>query len=159
MLLRVFKERRGNTFIETLLVLPVFLMIFFFLVEMGFLVYDWAVVNYATASAAARAASEGGFSEDTRLEIADYLGRWTVNSKDLSVDYLASAPYYSPGTIVVWGTPAGVNVQRGVQVVVGVMYPVGFKTFLVGALGNWLVQEENLVLKTRAAAVSEAYFE
>ncbi|SMB95728.1 TadE-like protein [Thermanaeromonas toyohensis ToBE] len=159
MVLRFLKDERGNSLIEALLVLPLFLILFFLLIEMGFVVYDWAVVNYATASAAAKASSEGRFSETIRQETAAYLKQWTVNGKDLGVDFLAGAPYYSSDTMVIWGTPAGMNVQRGQEIVVGVVYPVRFKTFLVGALGQWLIQEEQLTLKTRAVTTSEAFFE
>lgn len=155
----LLRGERGNSLIEALLVLPVFLMIFFLLTEMGFVVYDWAVVNYATASAAARASSEGRFSESIRQETAAYLRQWTVNGKEMAVDFLAGAPYYSGDTIVIWGTPAGTNVQRGQEIVVGVVYPVRFKTFLVGTLGQWLIREEQLTLKTRATAISEEFFE
>ncbi|WP_172839065.1 TadE/TadG family type IV pilus assembly protein [Thermanaeromonas toyohensis] len=107
--MRFLKYERGNSLIEALLVLPLFLMLFFLLIEIDFVVCDWAAVNYATASAAAKASSEGRFSESIRQETSSYLKQWTANGKDPGVDFLAGAPYYSSDTLVIWGTPAGMN--------------------------------------------------
>lgn len=150
---------RGNVLVETLLTLPVFLILFFGLVEFGFMMYDWAVINYAAATTAARAAVDGKFSQELRLEMANFLSQWTSRGADLGFDYLAETPYSSEDRVVVWGTGPDVEVQRGSQIEVGVVYPVRFQTFVAEALAGWTVGEKNLALKARAVAASEAFYE
>ncbi|MGI9951345.1 TadE/TadG family type IV pilus assembly protein [Moorellaceae bacterium AZ2] len=153
------RSGRGNVFVEAIITLPIFLILLFGLLEFGFLMYDWAVLNYATATTAARAAVEGKFSEDLRLDLANFVNQWTSRGSDLNFDYLAELPYTSEETVVVWGTDPAVQVQRGGEIEVGVVYPVRFRTLVVEAMAGWTVQEKNLALKTRAVAASEVFYE
>jgi hypothetical protein len=154
----VGRARRGNVFVETLITLPVFLMLFFGLVEFGFMMYDWAVINYVAATTAARAAMDGKFSQELRLEAANFIRDWTSRGEDVAVDCLAEAPYSSGSTVVVYGTDPDLTVQRGAEIEVGVVYPVRLRT-LAGAVAGWTVGEKNLFLRARAVAASEAFYE
>ncbi|MFZ5632665.1 MAG: TadE/TadG family type IV pilus assembly protein [Bacillota bacterium] len=78
---RLMRDGRGSPSLEALFVLPVILMLFFMVVETGFIMCDWATVNYAAASAAVNAAREGKFSEGVRSGTADYLRDWTTNGR------------------------------------------------------------------------------
>lgn len=156
---KILKNERGSQFIELLIVLPFLLMIFFMIVEMGFVMYDFVTVNYAATTAAAEAARAGGFTNEVRSEIGDYLKNWTTAGETLNLDAQATIPSPEDNTIVVWGPPPGEVFQRGSTIEVGVIYPVKFKTLLVDRFCRWMVQEENLTLKARAAALSEVYFE
>lgn len=156
---RMLRSRRGNAFVEALFVLPVYIFFIVAILESGFLVYNWAVVNYATSSAAVKAAVQGQFTPAIRQEAADYLRDWTLDGKTMNGDYMALSPRVEGNTIVVWGTDPNQRVHRGGNVVVGIVYPVRFKLLSVGGLGSWLVQQYDLTLKTRAVVMSERYFE
>jgi Flp pilus assembly protein TadG len=155
----ILKNERGSQFIELLIVMPFLLMIFFMIVEMGFVMYDFVTVNYAAATAAVEAARAGEFSDEIRAEIGDYLKDWTTTGKTLDLDIHATAPVPEDNTIIVWGPPSGQIFQRGNTIEVGVIYPVKFKSIVVDSFCRWLVKEENITLKSRAAALSEVYFE
>jgi len=43
MLIRLHRNRRGQAFVESLFVIPLLFMLFIFIVEMGFLMYNWTV--------------------------------------------------------------------------------------------------------------------
>lgn len=155
----MIRSRRGSQTIEMLFVLPVLLMLFFMTVEMGFLMYDFVTVNYAAASAAVEAARKGKFDGEVRQEIAAYLHDWTTEGKRFAVDPWATSPAAQNDTIVLWGPDPDQAFERGSVIEVGVVYPVRFKTFLIDGLARWLVQENVLSLKARAAALSEVHFE
>jgi len=155
----VIRSRRGSQTVEMLFVLPVLLMLFFMTVEMGFVMYDFVTVNYAAASAAVEAARKGKFDGEVRQEIATYLRDWTTEGKRFAVDPWATSPAAQDNTIVVWGPDPNQAFERGSVIEVGVVYPVRFKTFMIDGLARWLVQENVLSLKARAAALSEVHFE
>ena len=155
----MIRDKRGSYSLEALFNLPVFIMLFFLIFETGFLMYDWAVVNYAASSAAVLACKEGQFSESIRSETAQYLRQWTSNGKDLSYDIYADSPYESQNTVVIWGTDPSLRVQRGGTITVGVVYPVHFKSFIVNAMAKWLVQDNRITLKAGATGSSEVFFE
>lgn len=155
------RRRKGSVTLEMLANLPILLIILTFIIEGGFIMYDWAVINYATASAAVNAAANGGFSEAIRLQTADYLQRWTSEGKDIEFYVLAEqSPESGSGNeAVVWGTDPEFKVQRGEDIEVGVYYPIKFKVFIMDALSNFLVQENHIALRAHAVAPSEVYFE
>lgn len=157
--MKALRSCRGNAFVEALFVLPVYIFFVVAILESGFLVYDWVAVNYATSSAAVKAAVQGQFTPAIRQEAADYLRDWTVDGKSMNRDYMALSPRVESNTVVVWGTDPNQTVQRGGSIVVGVVYPVRFKILSVGGFGKWLVQQYDLSLKTRAVVMSERYFE
>lgn len=159
MIARLMRDGRGSPSLEALFVLPVILMLFFMIVETGFIMYDWATVNYAAASAAVSAAREGKFSEGVRSGTADYLRDWTTNGRAFIYDETATDPYEDSGTVVIWGTAPDQNVERNSPIVVGVVYPVKFKILLADNLWKWMVKEETITLKARSAALSEVHFE
>ncbi|RKO66401.1 TadE/TadG family type IV pilus assembly protein [Desulfofundulus salinus] len=155
------KDSRGSVSIEALFIVAVLLMLFFFIVEMGFLMYDWAVVNHAASAAAVEAAMNGRFSADIRQATAEHIRKMTTEGSTMGIDALeTSLPgSVNPGTIYVYGTDPNSNVQRGGKIAVGVAYPFRFKTFLFDALGRWLIGENQIVLKAGMTAASEVYFE
>lgn len=159
MIAKLMRDRRGSPSLEALFVLPVILMLFFMIVETGFIMYDWATVNYAAASAAVSAAREGRFSEAVRSDAAGYIRDWTTGGKALAYDYTATEPYEDAGTVVIWGTGSDQNVERNSPIVVGVVYPVKFKILLADNIWKWMVKQEAFTLKARAVALSEVHFE
>lgn len=158
MIFRLVRDRRGSQFLETLFVLPVVFMLFFMVFETGFIMYDWASVNYAAASAAVNAAKTGRFSHEVRSETADYIRSWTTNGERFFYDETATGFYESNDTVVVWGTDPGRNVERNGIIVAGVAYPVKFKVMLIDRLWRWIVQEETFTLKAQFSAKSEVHF-
>ncbi|NLX02679.1 MAG: hypothetical protein GXY40_09150 [Syntrophomonadaceae bacterium] len=154
------KNKRGQAFIELLLVLPLFLLIFAVIIEMGFIMYDFAVIHYAASTAAVEAARQGDFTTSTQQRTADYLTQWTSNK---TVQGVAFAPEYSSPTttdqIIICAPTSGVKYQRGNVMSVKIIYPVKFKLFFIDSLANWALKEEHLTLKSQAIAMSEEYFE
>lgn len=159
MISKLMRDRRGSPSLEALFVLPVILMLFFMIVETGFIMYDWTTVNYAAASAAVSAAKEGKFSGEVRSDAAGYIHDWTTGGRALAYDYTATEPYEDAGTVVIWGTGSEQNVERNNPIVVGVVYPVKFKILLADNIWKWVVKEEVITLKARAVALSEVHFE
>lgn len=155
------KDSRGSVSIEALFIVAILLMLFFFIVEMGFLMYDWAVINHAASAAAVEAAMNGRFSAGIRQAMAEHIRKMTTEGNAMGTDASGTSPPGSvnPGIIYVYGTDANMNVQRGGTITVGVAYPFRFKTFLFDALGRWLTGENQVVLKVKMTAVSEVYFE
>lgn len=154
----MLKNERGQAFIEMLFVLPLLLMLAFFIIEMGFVMYDLAVVNYAASSAAVEAARQGQFTTETGERTMAYLRDWSSNGGNFNL-VRSNVPGNDLDSIVVYGPGADEQFQRGDIITIGVCYPVRFKTFLMDALASWTVDEQELILKARASAVSEVYFE
>jgi Flp pilus assembly protein TadG len=151
--------QQGSVSLEMLFNLPLLLMIFVLIFETGFIMLDWAVVNYAAASAAVNAAANGRFSEDIRDQTIAYLRQWSTEGKKLFFVSAEESPAEGSQDAVIWGTPPDVNVQRGNDVEVGIYYPIKFKLFLVDSLMRWLTKEHQLALHAHAVAQSEVYFE
>lgn len=154
----MLKNEKGQSFIEMLLVLPLLLMVIVFFIEMGFIMYDMAVVNYAASSTVIQAAAEGQFTDTICSTTADYLHNWTSNGKELNI-IRSDSPQLDSDAIVIYGPGAGDKFQRGNIITVGVIYPIKFKIFLLNNLADWTISEDNLNLKARASAASEVYFE
>ncbi|MGI5922115.1 MAG: TadE/TadG family type IV pilus assembly protein [Syntrophomonadaceae bacterium] len=154
----MLKNERGQAFIEMLFVLPLFLMLAFFIIEMGFVMYDLAVINYAASSTAVEAARQGQFTTATGDRTMAYLRDWSSNGRNFNI-VRRSVPGKDIYSIIVYGPGAGDKFQRGDIITIGVCYPVRFKTFLMDALASWTVDEQELFLKARASAMSEVFFE
>jgi len=152
-----FKNQKGSQSIEMLIVLPLLLMMFFMIVEMGFVMYDFVSVNYVANSMAVQAATTGEFTDVIKTSGANYLRDWTVGGKNLNVSY-AQSPLQQQGTIVIWGPESGTKFNRGQTITVGVVYPVQYKTFIMQGMA-WLVNQQELYLKAQASAASEVYIE
>jgi len=155
------KDCRGSVSIEALFVLPVLLMLFFFIIEMGFVMYNWAVVNHAASAAAVEAAMTGRFSTDIRQATAEHIQNWTTDGQNMGLNAMGTSPPGSVGanTIYVFGTDTNTDVQRGNKIDVGIAYPFRFRTFAFDALGRWITGENQVVLKVNMKAASEVYFE
>jgi len=155
------KDCRGSVSIEALFVLPLLLMLFFFIIEMGFVMYNWAVVNHAASAAAVEAAMTGRFSTDIRQAAAEHIRDWTTDGKSMSLNDLCTLPpgNVGPNTIYVYGTDANTDVQRGGIIDVGIAYPFKFRSFIFDALGRWATGDNQVVLKVNMKAASEVFFE
>lgn len=151
-------DKRGQAFIEMLFVLPLLLLIFFVIMEMGFVMYDFAVVNYAASSAAVEAARKGQFDDDVADRVENYLVNYSSNGKNVQVVRSEFNVTYST-QITLWGPDSGSRFQRGDIITVGVNYPVRFKLFFIDSLAKWVVDECSLTLKSSASAMSEPYIE
>ncbi|MFZ5650976.1 MAG: TadE/TadG family type IV pilus assembly protein [Bacillota bacterium] len=155
------RNRRGQAFVESLFVIPLLFMLFIFIVEMGFLMYNWSVLNFYTCSTAAVAATKGQFTDEIRLRLARNIDDWTVNSQGYIYDVTGADPPATPadGTVYIYGTDRNTPVQRGSYIQVNVNYPWRFKFFLVDGAARFIVSEESLRLKVNASVPSEIFLE
>ncbi|SFH33854.1 TadE-like protein [Desulfotomaculum arcticum] len=161
MLLKLHRDRRGQTFIEMLFVFPLLFMLFSFIVEMGFLVYDWAVLNYQCGTTAVKAATTGQLTSTLRESLAADIISWSANGKDYTYIVDGTGP---PGTkdlntVYIYGTDENTPVQRGQYITISVDYPWHYKFFLTDALASWVVSEKDLRLKVNASVPSEVFIE
>ena len=155
------KDRRGQVFIEALIVIPLLFMIFCFVIEMGYLMYNWAVINYYVCSTAEAAAIKGQFTSEVRAQLAAKVSDWTVNSQGYNYDAGGADPPGAPdnNTVYIYGTDMNTPVQRGSYINVNISYPWHFKLFLIDSLMSYVVSEDSLRLKVNAAAQSEVFIE
>lgn len=154
---KLLKDTRGLSAVELLWVMPVLFMMFLFIIESAFIMYDFAVVNYFTSTAAEKAAMEGSFNDTIRQSLQNNLRNWTSNGKKYGFDVSGTSGYYAPGVVVVYGTDRTTQVQRGDDIQVGVVYPVRFKTFIVRGTFQWVVEQTELTLKAWVVSSSEKY--
>ncbi|MFZ5632143.1 MAG: TadE/TadG family type IV pilus assembly protein [Bacillota bacterium] len=161
MLSNLHRDRRGQVFVEALIVIPLLFMLFIFIVEMGFLMYNWSVINFYTGSCAVAAATKGQFSDEIRLRLAENISDWTVNSQGLNYCVTGTDPPAAPAgdTVYIYGTDSGLQVQRGSYITVNVNYPWRFKFFIIDSLSRFAVSEENFRIKANASVPSEVFFE
>ena len=153
----LLSNQKGSQSVEMLIVLPLLLMMFFMIVEMGLVMYDFVSVNYVANSMAVQAATRGEFTDSIKGDGANYLRTWTTEGKNITVNY-AQTPQQVAGAAVIWGPPSGQKFNRGQLITVGVVYPVRFKTFVMRGLA-WLVESQDIYLKAQATAASEVYIE
>ena len=153
-------NKKGSYSLEALFVFPVILMMLIFVAELGFLMYDWAVVNYTVSSTAALAAKEGTFSTAARTSMQNYLKQWTTSGKALTYVNVSGTTYTpSPTQAIIYGTPSSSYVQYGGTITVGICFPYKFKTFTVNALSKWFIQNNQMYLRVQSSAISEVYRE
>ncbi|WP_031516945.1 TadE/TadG family type IV pilus assembly protein [Desulfofalx alkaliphila] len=155
---KLIKCEKGSIYIETLMCLPIWFMIFVFIFETSLIMYDWAVINMACKKGAVNAAIEGNLSLDIRNQVSTYVRDWTTEGKNKAISNTGTSSYYDPDTIVIYGTNATTNVQRGGEIQIGIAYPIQFKTFIVKTPANWVIEQMNISLKAKAVATSEKYF-
>lgn len=139
------------------------IMIVSFSIEIGFIMYDFATINYAASSMAVEAARKGQFDHDVYMRGAIYVHEYT-SSKDMYIDYEWSGwaywpddCMYGPGNTVFWAPRFGFKFQRGDVITVGVCYPVQFKIFFIDQLAHWIIKDDLLYLKAKASALSEPF--
>ncbi|MCL6612753.1 MAG: hypothetical protein K6T66_14550 [Peptococcaceae bacterium] len=161
MMFALHRDRRGQAFVESLFVVPLLFMLFIFIVETGFLMYNWAVINFYACNTAVAAATRGQFTDEIRLRLAQNISDWTVNSQGYSYDVFGTDPPANPadGTVYVYGTDRNTPVQRGSHIHVNVNYPWRFKFFLIDGLSRFAVSEEQLRIKVNASVPSEVFIE
>lgn len=139
------------------------IMIVSFSIEIGFIMYDFATINYAASSMAVEAARKGQFDDDVCYRGAIYIEEYT-SGKNMYVDYECSwwaywpdGCMYGPGYTVIWAPWFGLKFQRGDVITVGVCYPVQFKIFFIDKLAHWIIKDDLLYLKAKASALSEPF--
>jgi Flp pilus assembly protein TadG len=161
MLIRLHRNRRGQAFVESLFVIPLLFMLFMFIVEMGFLMYNWSMLNFYTCSTAVVAATKGQFTDEIRLRLARNIDDWTVNSQGYTYDVTGADPPATPAdnTVYIYGTDRNTPVQRGSYINVNVNYPWRCKFFMVDSAARFIVSEERLRLKVNASVPSEVFME
>jgi Flp pilus assembly protein TadG len=157
----LYRDRRGQIFVEALFVVPLLFMLFIFIVETGFLMYNWAVINFYTCNCAVAAATRGQFTGDLRLRLARNISDWTVSGRSLNYDVNGTGPPAAPSedTVYIYGTDSSTQVQRGAYINVNTNYPWHFKLFLIDSLSKFVVSEEDLRLRVNATVPSEVFFE
>jgi len=155
------RNRRGDLFVESLFVVPLLLMLFIFIVEMGFLMYNWAVLNFYTGSSAVTAAARGRFSDEIRIRLAQNINDWTINGRGYSYDVTGTdLPGTLAGsTVYIYGSDRSTPIQRGSYLNVSVNYPWRFKFFLVDGAARFIVSEGAFRLKVNASVPSEVFIE
>ena len=161
MLFKLHKDRRGQAFVESLFVIPLLFMLFIFIFETGFLMYNWAVLNFYTCSTAVTAATKGQFTDEIRLRLAQNINDWTVNSQGYSYDVTGTDPPATPadGTVYIFGTDRSTPIQRGAYINVNINYPWHFKFFIIDSLSRFVVNEEQMWLRVNASVPSEVFIE
>jgi len=161
MLIRLHRNRRGQAFVESLFVIPLLFMLFIFIVEMGFLMYNWTVMNFYTCSTAAIAATKGQFTNEIRLRLAQNINDWTVNSRGYIYDVTGADPPATPAdnTVYVYGTDRNTPIQRGSYINVNVNYPWHFRFIVIDSLSRFVVSEDRLRIKVNASVPSEVFIE
>jgi len=147
--------------IEFMFVFALLFMLFTFISEMGFLLYDWAVVNYQASTAAVNAATKGQFSNEIRLRLAQGIHDWSVNGKNCTYNVAGADPPGSPdgSTVYIYGTDQDTPVQRGQYISVNVDFPWRFRFFLINTLAQWVIDEKDLRLRVNAVFPSEVFIE
>ena len=155
------RNRRGQAFVESLFVIPLLFMLFIFIVEMGFLMYNWSVLNFYTCSTAAVAATKGQFTDEVRIRLAQNIDDWTVNSRGYIYDVTGTDLPATPadGTVYIYGTDRNTPVQRGSYINVNVNYPWHFRFFIIDSLSRFVVSEGRLRIKVNASVPSEVFIE
>ena len=157
---KILKNQKGSSFVEMLFVFPLILMLFIFIIEMGFLMYDWAVISYYTSTAAVVAATQGQFCNAVSNNLANNIKRMTVNGRELNFYRVPNKPTeMSEDGVYIWGTLPNERVQKGENIFVNVSYPWQCNFFLIGALGNWIIGEKALRLDFSFVFPSEVFFE
>lgn len=158
---RLYKDSRGQGTIEALLVFPLLFMLFWCIVEFGFLMYDWAVISYNVSTSAVTSATVGQFNDSVRLQLAQNIQSLTSNGKSYTYNVAGtSGPATMDGnTVYIWGTDKDTRVQKGDYIRVNVSYPIKLQLFLFDALGSLVVNQENFRLNMDFAFPSEVYFE
>ncbi|RNC28976.1 MAG: hypothetical protein AWM53_00896 [Candidatus Dichloromethanomonas elyunquensis] len=129
MIKRFFKSSKGQAVTELALVLPIFLLLVFGVIEMSRLGYSYLTLNNAVRSGA-RVAGLGGLDSD----IAN-----TVKG---------SAPLFDSTHITIQITPNETLRRSGSSVLIDASYPVYLSTpFLSQVLPNPVVIESSLVMR------------
>ena len=161
MLRKLHGNRRGQVFIESLFVIPLLFMLFIFIFETGFLMYNFAVLNFYTGSTAVTAATKGQFTDEIRLRLAQNINDWTVNSQGYSYDVSGTGPpaTFADNTVYIFGTDRSASVQRGVYINVNINYPWHFKFFIIDSLSRFVINEEQMRLRVNASVPSEVFIE
>ncbi len=158
---KLHKNQKGQAFIEALFVIPILFMLFMFIVETGFLMYNWAVLNFQNSNAAVISATQGQFTSDTRIRLAQNINDWTINSQDYNYDISGTLPPSDPDkeTVYIYGTDSSTPIQRGHYINVSVNYPWNFKFLMIDSLASFVVSEQNIRLKVNATVPSEVFNE
>lgn len=161
MFLKLHRDRRGQVFIEALIVIPLLFMIFCFILEFGYLMYNWAVINYYACNTAEVAATKGQFTSAIRAQMAAKISDWTVNGKGYNYDVGGTS---LPGalddnTVYIYGTDMSTPVQRGSYINVNINYPWHFKLFLIDSMMRYITSNEQIRIKVNAIAQSEVFIE
>lgn len=151
----VVKNQKGFLLIELLFIVPILVMIVSFIIEIGFIMYDMALLNYTASTMAVEAARKGCFDQDiysrARQGIMQYI------SEDMPV-VRSTEPVEAEGSIVVWGPSDTQKFQRGEIISVGIIKPVKFRLLYLDRIAHWVIEEKKFFLRARASAESEVYF-
>ena len=120
-----------------------------------------SVINFYTSNTAVVAATNGQFTDEIRLRLADNISDWTVNSQGYSYDIAGTDAPGTPAddTVYVYGTDRNTPIQRGSYINVSINYPWHFKLFLIDDLSRWIVSEQQMRIKVNASVPSEVFDE
>lgn len=151
-------NERGSYTIETLLIFPVTLVVFFLSLWGGVLMYTWSSVNYVAMTFALDAAKEGAVTNEILAAVTERVQQLPLKDKSVGVE-IATAPQERPDRIVVWGPRVGEFYNRGEPIQVGIVYPVKVPSPLLRFVGNAVFGGDTIYLKAQATARSEVYRE
>ncbi|NBJ14865.1 MAG: pilus assembly protein [Dehalobacter sp. 4CP] len=129
MLKKLIKSSNGQSLVEFALVLPIFLLLVFGVVEFGRLGYSYVTLNNAVRSGA-RTASLSGLDSAIQASVAD------------------SAPLLDRNLLTIQITPIESSRHSGSNVTVSVSYPVSLTTPVLNhILPNPVVIHANLSMR------------
>jgi hypothetical protein len=149
-------NNKGSTVIETVLVMPLILILFFITIWGGQLMFTWAAVNYSATTAAMTAAKTGEVTEQIAASALVDLKEWTPGNQELAIGMsrsLGGPPHY-PGAIMFW-TPNSGAVPWKNDITVAIVYPYKIDSPLLSFLGESFFGGNVIYLKGEAVAKSE----
>jgi hypothetical protein len=150
------KNDKGSTVIETVLIMPLILIIFFITIWGGQLMFTWSSINYSATTAAMTAAKTGEVTDQIGESALEDLKEWTPGNRDLgtSISRNSGGPPHIPGQIVFW-TPNEGPVPWKNNITVGIIYPYKIDSPLLSFLGESFFGGDVIYLKGEAVAKSE----
>jgi Flp pilus assembly protein TadG len=150
------RNNRGSSVIETILVMPLILILFFITIWGGQLMFTWTGVNYSATTAAMDAAKTGEVTEEIGQSALEQLKQWTPGGRDLgtSISRNAGGPQGSQGEIVLWTPNVGPVAWKN-DITIAIVYPYKVDSPLLSFLGESFFGGNVIYLKGEAVAQSE----
>jgi len=151
------KNRKGSAVIETVLIMPLILILFIITIWGGQLMFTWTGINYSASNAAMDAAKTGEVTDDIYTTALENIKQWVPGAKDLGTDISrnSSGPQRESDKIVFW-TPNVGSVPWESEIKAAIVYPYKVDSPLLSLLGETFFGGDVIIyLKGEAMAQSE----
>jgi len=151
------KNRKGSAVIETVLIMPLILILFIITIWGGQLMFTWTGINYSASNAAMDAAKTGEVTDDICTTALENIKQWVPGAKDLGTDISndSNGPPRESDKIVFW-TPNVGPVPWKSEIKVAIVYPYKVDSPLLSLLGETFFGGDVIIyLKGEAMAQSE----